>query len=1049
MSRSTIRGLAAALAVAGLPLAMLAQTTPPAAKSSAPARAAAVAKPMPLSAGYDPSLYSGLRYRMIGPLRGGRVTAVTGVASNPQLYYMGSTGGGIWKTTDAGHSWVNISDGQLPVGSMGAIEVVQSDPNIIYAGTGSSKIRSNVSIGKGMFKSTDAGKTWKFIGLKDVGQIATVRVNPSNPNVVYVAALGDPFAPNVDRGVFRSSDGGATWKKILYVSDSSGAADLELQPGNPNVVFASIWHGQRKPWTIVSGAMEGGIYKSTDGGDTWAKLGGGLPTGLFGRSNVSIPASMPNRIYALIEAKPGGGLYRSEDAGATWTLVNGSQSIWTRPFYYNTLEADPNNADVVYVGDEGWFKSTDGGKTFRNALAPHGDHHDMWINPKNSDYMIQSNDGGANVSLDGGHSWSTQDNQPTAEIYQVALDNQYPYRVYGAQQDNTTLIVPSLQLGAGQAEEWRTGPGCETGPIIPNRTNPDIVYGGCKGQFSRMNLKTGEEQQHWVGAESLYGNGGATLTYRFQRVSPMEVSPHEAATVYYGSQYVHRTRDDGVTWERISPDLTADPKGEPQEASGTPITRDATGEEVYSVIYSIRESPITPGLIWTGSNDGLFYVTRDDGKTWTNITPKDLPPGGRVQNIEPSPHRPGTAYYAYYRFLLGGDFAPYIYRTDDYGKTWTKIVDGMAGDEPVRVVREDPVRAGLLYAGTEFGMHISFDNGADWHPFQQNLPATPVTDIKFGRNDLVLSTQGRAFWIMDNVTPLRQLSEKVASSQVTLFKPQEAVRMRSGRGGGGGVGRGGGVQYPAAGAQIDYYVSPELKDDVTLEILDGTGKTIRKFSSAAAAVAPRPVVEDAGGGDEEGGGGGGRGGRGGNARLDKNPGMHRMTWDLRYPGPLTGAGTEGGTGPEAVPGQYAVRLTAGSVTQTQPLTVVEDPRILRDGITLADLQEQFNHNMHVRDLVSDANKTVARLRAAQQKLKGATGAQADELAKLNALADELITSPIRYSEPKLLTHITYLYSMTNGADQRPGKDAVDRLRVLRTRLDEKKKELDKILGPAM
>ncbi|MGH7656370.1 MAG: WD40/YVTN/BNR-like repeat-containing protein [Gemmatimonadaceae bacterium] len=1039
MSRLITRGLTAALAVAGTSFALAAQTAPPPAKSAAPQHAAAP-KPMALSAGYDPSLYSGLRYRMIGPLRGGRVTAVTGVASNPQLYYMGSTGGGIWKTTDAGHSWVNISDGQLPVGSMGALEVAPSDPNIIYAGTGSSKIRSNVSIGKGMFKSVDAGKTWTFSGLKDVGQIATVRVSPTNPNLVYVAALGNPYTPNVDRGVFRSNDGGATWKKILYVSDSSGAADLELQPGNPNVVFASIWHGQRKPWTIVSGAMEGGIYKSTDGGDHWAKLAGGLPHELFGRSNVSIPASQPNRIYALIEAKPGAGLYRSEDAGATWTLMNNTLAIGTRPFYYNTLEADPSNPDVVFVGDEGWFKSVDGGKTFRPALAPHGDHHDMWINPKNSDYMIQSNDGGANVSLDGGHSWSTQDNQPTAEIYQVALDNQYPYRVYGAQQDNTTLIVPSLALGAGQAEEWRTGPGCETGPIIPNRTNPDIVYGGCKGQFSRMNLKTGEEKQYWVGAESLYGNGGATLTYRFQRVSPMEVSPHEAATVYYGSQYVHRTRDEGVTWERISPDLTADPKGEPQEASGTPITRDATGEEMYSVIYSIRESPITPGLIWTGSNDGLFYVTRDDGKTWANITPKDLPPGGRVQNIEPSPHRPGTAYYAYYRFLLGGDFAPYIYRTDDYGKTWTKTVDGIAGDEPVRVVREDPVRAGLLYAGTEFGMHISFDNGAHWHPFQQNLPATPVTDIKFGRNDMVLSTQGRAFWIMDNLTPLRQLNEKIAASGAALFRPQEAVRGPGGRGGGGGVGRGGGIQYPATGAQIDYYVSPSMHDDVSIEILDGAGKAVRKFSSVAPA-ATRPVAED--------GGGGGRGGRGGNTRLDKNPGMHRMTWDLRYPGPQSGSGAEGGNGPEAVPGQYSVKFVAGSVTQTKPLTVVEDPRILRDGITLADLKEQFNHNMAVRELVSDANKTVARLRAAQQKLKGATGAQAEELAKLNELADKLITSPIRYSEPKLLTHITYLYSMTNGADEKPGKDAVDRLRVLKTQLADRKKELDKILGPAM
>jgi len=1058
MLRSNSRRPALTIALLfAMPIGAYAQAakSPPAAQPASSAKSnptpADAKKPMQLAASYDPALYSALRYRMIGPLRGGRVTAVTGVPSAPQTFYMGSTGGGIWKTTDAGHSWLNISDGQLPVGSMGAIEVAQSDPNTIYAGTGSSKIRSNVSIGRGMFKSVDAGKTWTFTGLRDVGQISTIRVHPANPNLVYVAALGNPYTPNVDRGVFRSSDGGATWKKILYVSDSSGAADLELQPGNPNVIFASIWHGQRKPWTIVSGSKEGGIYKSTDGGDTWTKLGGGLPTGLFGRSNVSIPASQPNRVYALIEALPGGGLYRSEDAGVTWALINGSQNIWTRPFYYTTLEADPNNADVVFVGNEGWFKSTDGGKTFRNAQAPHGDHHDMWINPKNSDYMIQSNDGGTNVSLDGGRSWSTQDNQPTAEIYQVALDNQYPYRVYGAQQDNTTLIVPSLPLGAGQAEEWRTGPGCETGPIIPNRTNPDIVYGSCKGQFSRMNVKSGEERQYWVGAESLYGNGGATLTYRFQRVSPMEVSPHEAATVYYGSQYVHRTRDEGVTWERISPDLTAFPKGEPQEASGTPITRDATGEEVYSVVYSIRESPITPGLIWTGSNDGLFYVTRDAGKTWTNITPKDMPPGGRVQNIEPSPHRPGTAYYAYYRFLLGGDFAPYIYKTDDYGKTWTKLTDGTNGiarDEPVRVVREDPVRAGLLYAGTEFAMHISFDNGAHWHPFQQNLPATPVTDIKFGRNDMVLSTQGRAFWIMDNVSALRELNEKVASSQVTLYKPQEAVRGRGGRGGGGGVGRGGGIQYPAPGAQIDYYLAPGMKDELTLEILDGAGKVVRKYSSAAVAAAPSPA-ENAPPADEEGGGGGGRGGRGGAVRLDKNPGMHRMTWDLRYPGPMSGVGVEGGNGPAAVPGLYSVRLTAGSIRTSQSLTVVEDPRILRDGITLEDLKAQFNHNMAVRELVSDANKTVARLRQAQQKLKGATGAQLDQLTKLNELAAKIITTPIRYSEPKLLTHITYLYSMTNGADQKPGKDAVDRLKVLRTDLEARKKELDRIIGPAM
>jgi photosystem II stability/assembly factor-like uncharacterized protein len=997
---------------------------------------------------FDPSLFSGLHYRMIGPFRGGRVTAVTGVPSQPFTFYMGSTGGGIWKTTDAGHNWVNVSDGQLPVGSMGAVEVSLSDPNIVYAGTGSSKIRSNVSIGRGLFKSTDAGRTWTFSGLRDAGQISTVRVHPTNPNVVYVAVLGNPFVPNRERGIFKSTDGGRTWRNVLFVSDSTGAAHLEVQPGNPNVLFASMWRGQRKPWTIISGAREGGIYKSTDGGETWSKLGGGLPNELFGRSNVSIPAVAPNRVYALIEAKPGGGLYRSDDGGANWTLVNGAQNLWTRPFYYTTLLADPNNADVVYVGNEGWYKSIDGGKTFRSTPVPHGDNHDMWINPKESDFMIQSNDGGANISLDGGRTWSTQGNQPTSEIYQVALDNQYPYRVYGAQQDNSTLIVPSLPLGTGQAEEWRTGPGCETGPIIPNRVNPDIVYGSCKGQFSRMNIRTGDEKQYWVGGESLYGNGGATLIYRFQRVSPMEVSPHEAATVYYGSQYLHRTRDEGVTWEKISPDLTAFPKGEPQEASGTPITRDATGEEVYSTLYSIRESPLVKGLIWTGSNDGPVYVTRDDGKSWTNVTPRDLPPGGRVQNIEPSPHRAGTAYVAIYRFLLG-DFAPYIYRTDDYGKTWKRLTDGTNGiakDEPTRVVREDPARAGLLYAGTEFGMYVSFDNGAHWQSLQLNLPATPVTDIKFARNDLVLSTQGRAFWILDNLTPLHQLSDKVASAPATLFKPREAVRARGGRGGGGG--RGSGPQYPAAGAMIDYHLAGANTEDVSLQIVDGAGKVIRTFTSAAPAAPERPVA-DAPPSDDEEGGGGGRGGRGGAPRLDKSAGMHRFTWDLRYPGPLTGAGAEGGNGPVAVPGTYAVRLKVGATTQTQPLTIVEDPRILRDGITLEDLRAQFEHNMKVRDLVSDANRTVARLRAAQLRLRGASGADADKLTKLNELASHLVTPGVRYSKPELLTHITYLYSMTNSADQKPGRDAIERLQVLRKELDERKKALDRILGPAM
>ncbi|MDQ6677399.1 MAG: hypothetical protein M3Z09_08900 [Acidobacteriota bacterium] len=927
--------------------------------------------------------FSDLRYRAIGPNRGGRVTAVTGVPTLPLTFYMGSTGGGIWKTTDAGHNWRNISDGQLPVGSIGAIDVSLSDPDTIYAGTGSSKIRSNVSIGRGIFKSTDAGRTWTFTGLRDAGQIATVRIHPTNPDIAFVAAQGDPFTATHERGVYRTTDGGKSWKQVFFLSDLAGAADLELQPGNPNVVFACMWHAQRKPWTIISGAREGGIYRSADGGDTWNKLAGGLPNQLFGRSNVALSAAKPNRVYALIEAKPGSGLYRSEDSGATWSLVNGSPSLITRPFYYDTLGADPNNAEILYVGDEGWFKSTDGGKSFSRAPVPHGDNHDLWINPKDSNYMIQANDGGANVSVDGGRTWSTQNNQPTAEIYQVAVDNQYPYRLYGAQQDNTTVIIPSAPTGDGQ--EFRFGPGCETGPIIPDTQDAKIVYGGCKGQFSRQNILTNNEQRYWIGAESLYGNPGSDLIFRFQRVSPMEVSPHAPHTVYYCSQYVHRTHDGGVHWERISPDLTAHPEGT-QGASGEPITRDATGEEVYSTIYAIRESRVQQGVIWAGSNDGLVHVTRDDGKTWANVTPGGLLPGGRVQNIEPSPHRAGTAYVAIYRYLLG-DFAPYLYRTDDFGKSWTKITKGFAPDEPTRVVREDPSRPGLLYAGTEFGMHISFNNGADWEPFQLNLPATPVTDLRVAHQDLVLSTQGRGFYILDNLTPLHQ-----TLNAVTLVKPREAVRT---------PGRG-----ARTGAQIDYYL-PTAATDVKIEILDHSGASIRTFTTEApvAADAASAAADD----EEE-----GPRFRAAPVRLDKTAGLHRIVWDLRYPGSWPTLAQ----GPVAVPGAYTVRLTAGPATVTQPLELTEDPRITDDGVTTADLQQQFEHNMRVRDLLSDTNRLVAR-------------AKADHNA---ALLERLVTPPIRYSKPGLQTQVQYLYSVANSSDQRPGEDVLDRYRKLREQL---------------
>ena len=975
-------------------------------------------------ASFDDARLAGMRYRMIGPARGGRVTAVTGVIQEPHTFYFGSTGGGVWKTSDAGQSWHNLSDdSRFATASIGALDVADSDPNVLYVGTGSEAIRSNVSIGRGIYKSTDAGKSWRFVGLRDAGQIGAVVIHPSNPEVVYVAVVGNPFAPNKTRGVYRTKDGGTTWQQVLFLSDSTGAVDVELQPGSPDVIYASMWHGERKPWTITSGGAEDGIYKSIDGGDHWKRLSDGLPTGIFGKSDLAVSAAMPNRVYALVEAKPGNGLYRSDDAGEHWTLVNTTPGIITRPFYYANVDADPTNGDVVYAGAEGFYKSTDGGRTFRTLRTPHGDNHDMWINPRDGKILIQSNDGGANVSLDGGRSWSSQANQPTAEIYQVAVDNQYPYRVYGAQQDNSTLIVPSLPVGAAGLDDpiqsWRQGPGCETGPIAPNRTNPDTVYGACKGQWSRMSLRTGQEQQYWIGGQSLYGNPNQDLKYRFQRVSPMEVSRHEPHTVYYGSQYVHRTRDEGVTWERISPDLTANDPRYRATISGEPITIDVTGEEMYATLYAIRESPLTPGLIWTGANDGPVYVTRNDGKSWTNVTPRDLPPGGRVQNIEPSPHRPGAAYIAVLRYLLG-DFQPYIYKTEDYGKSWTRLTNGTNGipaDEPTRVVREDPDRAGLLYAGTEFGMYLSFDDGAHWRPLQLNLPVTPVTDISVHRQDLVLSTQGRAFWILDDLTPLHHLSDVVTAEASHLFAPRPAIRYHYRAGfGGAEADRGASEatpQYPPAGAMIDYWLA-SAGTSVTIDILDAKGVVVRSFSTDSTRDTTAARV--------------------GTSRLAARVGLNRFVWDMSYPGPWSpnAGGRRGGSGPMAAPGRFTVRLTSNGRSASEPLELRADPRILRDGITQAVLDEQLAFNLRARDLVTDVNRVVEQVRALRRRADGDSTAV---LPALLAVERELLTPPVRYSRPGLQAHISYLYGMTDGADQRVGRDAQERYAELRKQFD--------------
>jgi photosystem II stability/assembly factor-like uncharacterized protein len=919
----------------------------------------------------------------------------------------------------------------VPLGSIGAIAVADTDPRIIYLGTGSDGVRSNVSTGRGVYKSGDGGETWTFSGLYNAGQIGGVRIHPSNPDVAWVAANGDIFKPNDERGVFKTTDGGKTWRKTLFLSNEIGAMDVELQPGNPNVVYAWMSRLERKPWTIISGGRDGGFYKSTDGGDRFSKIAAGLPSELIGKGNLAVTAARPDRVYALIEALPGGGFYRSDDSGQTWALVNPQASLVQRPFYYTTLGADPTSADVVYAGAEGFFKSVDGGRTFATLRTPHGDNHDIWINPKDGNVMVQANDGGANVSFDGGRTWSTQMNQPTGEFYGVWVDNQFPYQLYGAQQDNSTVIMSSVADPFDPQGFNRDGPGCETGPILPHPANPKIVYGSCKGQFGVMNLDTGQEKQYWIGAQSLYGNPGGDLIYRMQRVSPMATSPHDPEVLYYGSQYVHRTRDRGVTWERISPDLTANPPC-CQGASGEPITRDVTGEEFYSTLYAITESPLERGVIWAGSNDGPFHVTRDNGKTWSNITPKDLPsgPGGRVQFIEASPHRRGSAYYAMYRYLLG-DYQPYIYRTDDYGKSWTRLTDGkngMPADTPTRVVREDPDREGLLYAGTEFGMYVSFDNGGHWQPFSLNMPALPITDLKVHRKDLVVATQGRGFWILDNLSSLHQLTAQTVAEPVTLYKPRDGYRTR--------------VSPATLGPTIEYYLASTPAGPVTIDILDAKGGAVSSYNSDAPAASGRGGRGGRGAGaaaenidpDMMEGRAGGRGRAGGPARVTKNEGVNRFVWDVR-----------GQQGLLLPPGAYQARLRVGDSTQTQPVVVRIDPRLTADGVTDADLREQYEHNLRVRELVEAVNRVAARLRDAQSKLRSA-GGDADTLAKVNALAARVFTEPVRYGKPGLQAHTTYLAGMTTSVDQKIGRDAVERYQVLKKELDAIGAELDRALG---
>ena len=975
----------------------------------------------------DPRAAQALRFRNVGPFRGGRVTAVAGVPQRRLEFYFGASGGGVWKTTDAGHHWNNVSDGFFATGSIGAIRVAPSNPDVVWVGTGSDGIRSNVIVGRGVYRSNDAGKTWAFKGLRDVGQIGGVVIHPTNPDVALIAAQGLPFSNSKDRGVYRTTDGGQSWDKVLFVNDSTGITDIAAKPDDPNTLYAAAWRGVRRPWAIISGSRDdGGIYRSTDGGTTWTKLGGGLPTGIIGKSNIAVSAASPRRVYVLIEAeKPKAGVYRSDDAGDTWTQVSSMNALLLRPFYYTNIDADPTDADKVYVQNETMWKSTDAGKTFVAVETPHGDNHDLWINPTDPNFMVQSNDGGATVSIDGGKNWSTEYNQSTAEIYQVFVDNSYPYRLYGAQQDEGgTLIVPSLPWFSNRpdlpVQYWMQGPGCETGPALPSPWNRDVVYGACKGQFSRLHLTTGQEQNSWIGAQSLYGNDPKDLIYRFQRVSPMQVSPSTRGTVYFGSQFVHRTRDDGVTWERISPDLTANTP-ETQGISGGPITRDVTGEEFYSTLYAIEESTIEPGVIWTGSNDGPVFVTRNNGASWTKVTPPDLPTGGRVQNIDVSRHRKGTAYIAVYRYLLG-DFKPYAYRTTDYGRTWTRLTTGQNGvpdDSPTRVVREDPEHPGLLYLGTEFGFYISNNDGASWLPMQLNLPVTPVTDIKVHRRDLVLSTMGRGFWILDDLTPLVQYAEANVAKKAMLHAPRAAMRWRHQ----GSPASNTTPEYPAAGATIDYWLGSAPRNAPTLEIRSATGTLVRSFTTAGAAA--RTTTEQ-----------GMRAPRGRTivaTAITDNLGENRFTWDLMH------AATPGGRGPMVAPGRYTVRLIVDGDTLAQPLVVQADPRVRTDGLTDVMLVAQERHELAVRAAIEESRKVLTRAKDVRTQMQSRgvpMQRESDDIVRA------LETVEGRYQAPKLVAQFEYLYNMTLGADQQVPRDAAARLVTLKAELAAIIKRLD-------
>jgi len=889
---------------------------------------------------YNTALYEGMEWRQVGPFRGGRSATVAGVPGKPTLFYMGATGGGVWKTNDGGNTWENISDDFFG-GSVGAVAVSEWDNNVLYVGGGEVTVRGNVSSGNGMWKSEDAGTTWQKIGLENSRHIPRIRIHPKNPDLVYAAVMGDLYKSSTERGVYRSKNGGKTWEKVLYANADAGAVDLTFDPNNPRILYASTWRIRRTPYSLESGGEGSALWKSTDGGDTWVNISKneGLPKGLWGISGVTVSPVNSNRVWAIIE-NAAGGVYRSDDAGKTWSLINKERKLRQRAWYYTRIYADTKDQDIVYVMNVRYHKSTDGGKTYKTYNAPHGDHHDLWIAPEDNQRMVIADDGGAQVSYDAGENWSTYENQPTAQFYRVTTDNSFPYRIYGAQQDNSTVRISHRSNGRFLSEDdWEPTAGGESAHIAPKPDNPEIVYGGSyDGFLTRVDHAKEQIRAVNVWPDNPMGHGAEDMKYRFQWNFPIFFSPHDANKLYTTSNHVHVSSNGGETWEVISPDLTRNDASK-LGSSGGPITKDNTSVEYYCTIFAAVESYHEEGVIWTGSDDGLVHISRDNGANWNNVSPAGMPEWMMINSVEIDPFNKGGLYIAGTRYKMG-DYAPYLYKTEDYGQTWKKITSGIPSEHFTRVLRADPNQEGLLYAGTESGMYISFDDGASWKAFQQNLPIVPITDLAVKDNNLIAATQGRSFWMIDDLTPLHQLGS-VGTKQHHLFKPMDSYRMG---GGNGRASKTAGTNHPG-GVLVNFFVKDTAKTDtIAISFHEDDGDLIKTYST-------HPNKEK-----KEG-------------SLSVDPGFNTMSWDMRYLGAKTFDGMilwwATTSGPMAIPGNYKVKLSVNGDEQMQDFTITADPRAES---SQADYQAQFDFLIKVRNKLTETHEGIINIRKAKGQI---------------------------------------------------------------------------------